>query len=262
MVDDSNSTPPIIQSPSTATGASFEPAGWWRGERWIPYLLPLIVYMAVPSLIGLVTPAPGVEQTDALWPPPYWLVYSVTLMATMISMLAVMPIYHAQNRRPYILMPTLIGAVGVVIWIALATLQHKLGWVIGAGERASFNPQVYWSDEPAKAYGFLLVRFVGLAMIVPVVEEFFLRGWLMRFVTTPKWWELRIGEFDLRGAAAATIVPMLMHPNEAIAAWVWFSMITWLLMRTRNIWDCVVAHGVTNLLLGLYVVKTGEWWLW
>ena len=29
--------------------------------------------------------------------------------------------------------------------------------------------------------------------------------------------------------------------------------------HTRNIWDCVVAHAVTNLLLGVYVVATGEW---
>jgi hypothetical protein len=52
-----------------------------------------------------------------------------------------------------------------------------------------------------------------------------------------------------------------MHPQEALAAAVWFSAITWLMLRTRNIWDCVAAHAVTNLLLGLYVVVTGNWWL-
>ena len=38
-------------------------------------------------------------------------------------------------------------------------------------------------------------------------------------------------------------------------------MVTWLMVRTRNIWDCVVAHAITNLLLGIYVVSTGEWQL-
>jgi hypothetical protein len=33
------------------------------------------------------------------------------------------------------------------------------------------------------------------------------------------------------------------------------------MLRTRNIWDCVAAHATTNLLLGIYVVATGEWWL-
>ena len=41
----------------------------------------------------------------------------------------------------------------------------------------------------------------------------------------------------------------------------WFSMVTWLLLKTRNIWDCVVAHAITNLLLGVYVVATGHWHL-
>jgi membrane protease YdiL (CAAX protease family) len=38
-------------------------------------------------------------------------------------------------------------------------------------------------------------------------------------------------------------------------------MVTWLMVKTRNIWDCVVAHAVTNLLLGVYVVATGQWQL-
>ena len=35
-------------------------------------------------------------------------------------------------------------------------------------------------------------------------------------------------------------------------------MITWLMLRTRNIWDCVAAHAITNLILGIYVVVVGH----
>jgi hypothetical protein len=51
-----------------------------------------------------------------------------------------------------------------------------------------------------------------------------------------------------------------MHPGEFIAALVWFTLVTWLMVRTRNIWDCVVAHALTNLLLGCYVLATGKWY--
>jgi membrane protease YdiL (CAAX protease family) len=38
-------------------------------------------------------------------------------------------------------------------------------------------------------------------------------------------------------------------------------MVTWLMLRTKNIWDCILAHAVTNFLLGLYVVwMGGEAW--
>ena len=64
------------------------------------------------------------------------------------------------------------------------------------------------------------------------------------------------------GIVAGTVVPMLMHPGELLAAAVWFSLVTWLMLRTKNIWDCVVAHAVTNLLLGIYVVTQHQWQLW
>jgi len=34
------------------------------------------------------------------------------------------------------------------------------------------------------------------------------------------------------------------------------------MVRTRNFWDCVAAHAVTNLLLGVYIVAAGQWTLW
>ena len=54
----------------------------------------------------------------------------------------------------------------------------------------------------------------------------------------------------------------LSHVNEPLAAIAWFSMVTWLYIRTKSIWNCVIAHAITNLLLGLFVIKTGTWSLW
>jgi CAAX prenyl protease-like protein len=36
----------------------------------------------------------------------------------------------------------------------------------------------------------------------------------------------------------------------------------WLYVRTGNLWSPILAHGVTNLLLGLWILATGEWRLW
>ena len=96
---------------------------------------------------------------------------------------------------------------------------------------------------------------------MPVIEEFFLRGFLMRFVVAPDWWNVRIGVVNRAAVVAGTVVPMLMHPGEVLAAAVWFSAVTWLMIRTRSLWCCVGAHAVTNLLLGIYVVASHNWWL-
>jgi CAAX prenyl protease-like protein len=112
---------------------------------------------------------------------------------------------------------------------------------------------------PALAWGFLAVRFFGLVAVVPLIEEFFLRGFVMRFVIQADWWAVPFGKVNRMALVLGTLVPMAMHPGELLAAAVWFSMITWLMVRTRNIWDCVIAHAITTLLLGIYVVWSGHW---
>ena len=105
------------------------------------------------------------------------------------------------------------------------------------------------------------MRFFGLAVVIAIAEEMFLRGFIMRYIQNPDTWpKLSFGELGWPALIAGTVVPMLMHPGELVAAMVWFSMITCLMVYTRNIWDCIVAHMVTNLLLGIYVVYTDNWY--
>ena len=113
----------------------------------------------------------------------------------------------------------------------------------------------------AATTAFLAIRFFGLVVIVPIIEEFFLRGFLMRYVMHVDWPYIPFAKVDRLALICGTAVPMLMHPGELFAAAVWFSLVTWLMLRTRSIWDCVIAHAVTNLLIGLWVLWSGDWWL-
>jgi hypothetical protein len=176
------------------------------------------------------------------------------------------------RQFPFRLSPLapLVGVVGVVLWIWLCSLHLEpkllgplgLDLIIDMGQRPAYNPLEQLAGMPALAHLFLAIRFFGLAMIVPVIEEFFLRGFLMRFATNEQWWEVSFGTASRTALIVGTAVPMLMHPGELLAAAVWFSLVTWLMLRTRNIWDCVAAHAVTNLLLGIYVVTQHQWQLW
>jgi CAAX prenyl protease-like protein len=199
----------------------------------------------------------------------YPIVYTVKIALTIAAMLYVLPGYR---RFPLRVSPlaTMVGAIGVVLWIWLCSLHLEpkllapfgLDEFLGLGERPAYNPLEQLAGTPAWAYTFLAIRFLGLALVVPVIEEFFLRGFLMRFVQDERWWEVPFGKITPLAAVVGTAVPMLMHPAELVAAAVWFSLVTWLMVRTRNIWDCVAAHAVTNLLLGVYVVTQHQWQLW
>jgi uncharacterized protein len=198
----------------------------------------------------------------------YPLVYSLKLALVAASMLFVLPGYR---QFPWRVSPlaVIVGVVGVVVWVGLCHLQLEqkwlpkigLGFLVDTGQRSSFNPLVELKANLPAAYGFLAIRFLGLALIVPVIEEFFLRGFLMRLVIHENWNSVPFGTVNPLAIVVGSAVPMLMHPGELVAAAVWFSMVTALMVRTRNIWDCVVAHGVTNLLLGVYVVIWNQWQL-
>ena len=250
------------------------------GHPWLTFLLPFIVYMVVgsfepaPPKSPLVLPdgtsRPAVNQNwFGLEYRQYPVVYTIKLALTIAAMVFVLPGYR---QFPLGVSPLAIavGVVGVVLWIGLCHLQLErkllaplgLDRFLGLGERPAFNPLAELAETPLWAYTFLAIRFLGLALVVPIIEEFFLRGFIMRFAVREDWWTVPFGQVTPLAAVLGTAVPMLMHPAELLAALVWFSLVTWLMTRTKNIWDCASAHAVTNLLLGIYVVTQHQWQLW
>jgi CAAX protease family protein len=241
-----------------------------RKNPWLVCLLPFVVFMLVGSLEP--TPdAPGGKSIGlAITYNWYPMVYTVKIALTLAAIAFVLPGYRQFPFRIN-LSAIVVGVVGIFIWVGLCRLdvEHaylqaafervKLGWIIGSGQRASFDPFVQLADQPVRAWIFLATRFFGLVVVVPLIEEFFLRGFVMRFVVERDWWYVPFGKVNRLAIVLGTLVPMLMHPAELLAAAAWFSLITWLMLRTRNIWDCVAAHAVTNFLLGIYVVTSGNW---
>ncbi len=237
-------------------------------HRWLVFVLPIAVYM----LVGSIEPSPGSSggSLPGLTIPysAYPLIYTLKIALTLVAMALVLPGYR-EFRRPPSLLAIVIGAVGVVVWVALCQLSDRTGLtemlvrLPGYGQRSAFDPLGQLAAAPAWAWTFLAIRFFGLVLVVPVIEEFFLRGFLMRLVVDQDWWKVPFGKVNTAAVAVSIIVPVLTHqPGEFLAAAAWFGMITWLMVRTRNPWDCVLAHAVTNLLLGIYVVTQHQWALW
>ncbi|MBN2477505.1 MAG: CAAX prenyl protease-related protein [Pirellulales bacterium] len=255
-----------------AASVSGRRAAWLQRHRWLTFLLPMIVFM----LAGALEPTPekpgGAAVGLAIPYAHYPLVYALKIALTVAAMVFVWPGYR---QFPFRISPlaVAVGVVGIVVWVGFCRVDLEqrllvpllkpigLDWLIAAGARSAFNPLEQLAASPIRAWGFLSVRFFGLVVVVAVVEEFFLRGFLMRLVVQDDWSRVPIGQVNRTAVLVGTLVPMAMHPAELLAAAVWFSMVTWLMVRTRNLWDCVAAHAVTNLLLGVYVVVIGDWHL-
>ena len=226
---------------------------------WQACVVPLVVFLAV----GTIEPTPGGGGIAGAFGIPYaaypWL-YAVRLVVTLAALASYWRVIYAWMGRPH-WWPPLVGLCLVVPWIVLAQWQRDAGWAGSTFERSAFNPWSHFGQESLAAWGFLGVRAMGLVVVVPIVEELFLRGFLMRYVIREDFWTVPFGTLTLASAGASTLYAAATHPTEAIAAVVWFGVVSGIAAATRRPIDAMIAHSATNLALGAYVLATENWWL-
>lgn len=169
--------------------------------------------------------------------------------------------------RPHwrVLPAVVVGLVGIGLWIGLANLhveEQLAQWLptwLRPETRVAYNPLDQLSG--VQQWVFIVVRLLGIAVVVPIVEELFWRGFLLRWLVDPEWERVPLGEFTLSSCLTVTLMFTLAHP-EWLAAAVYCLLLNALLYWKKDLWLCVVAHAISNFTLAMYVLATGAWWLW
>jgi CAAX prenyl protease-like protein len=241
---------------ANSTNEPHEPSVW-------VFVLPLVTFLVMASRYPVLQP----ESIDDVAVCNYF--YLVIAQVIVCGGLVTYSLPKVLRAFPFKvdLWGPVVGVVGVVLWIGICWLNIERT-VLGAvglenwiPERVGFNPFAQMTD-PIQRTIFLCFRFLLLAAVVPIIEELFLRGWFIRYIQNPDWQTVKLTDIRAVGLLAATVYGILTHPGEAIAAAAWFSLVTWLMVSTGKLWNCIVAHAITNLLLGVYVIATGSWPLW
>lgn len=106
-----------------------------------------------------------------------------------------------------------------------------------------------------------VVRLLGSAMVIGVVEEFFWRGFLYRWLLGRNFLEVDLSRFHLGLFVLVSVVFGLEH-HRWLVGMLAGACYAGLLIRTRDIWAVAWAHAVTNFLLGIYVLRTGSYAFW
>ena len=148
----------------------------------------------------------------------------------------------------------LVGLIGFGLWVGLDPywVKHE--------EARGFNP--YHFGEGSMAWGLIAFRLMGAVLVVPVMEEIFWRGFLMRYMIQDDFEKVALGTFRWLSFVVTTGAFASVHGTQwSLAVVVGLLFGGWFL-RTRTLGDVIVAHGVTNLLLGIYVLKTEKWYFW
>jgi len=219
--------------------------------------------MVLFMVIGLLEPTPsggGIVESLGITYDHYPLIYSLRLAATLAVLAVCWPAICNWIGRPN-WWPPLLGFVLVIPWVVLADLQREAGWTTAISGRSAFNPFAEFVAGSPIAWVFLAVRGLGLIVVVPLMEELFLRGFLMRYAIREDFWHVPFGSLTLLSAAACAAYASAAHPAEAFAAVAWFAIISGIAIATRRPIDTILAHAATNLALGAYVLATDNWWL-
>jgi CAAX prenyl protease-like protein len=201
----------------------------------------------------------------AKFPSAYPLAYTLVVVVVGSAIFLLLRGQHIFRPHWRIGGAILVGVVGIVLWIVLSSA--KLEEALTTGFPSWLRPQARVGFDPfaelprLAAIGFIVVRLFGLAIIVPIAEELFWRGFLLRWLISADWEKVPLGRFSVSSFVVVTLLFTSAHP-EWFAAAVYCTLLNLLLYWKKDLWSCVVAHGVSNLVLGIYVLTTETWWLW
>lgn len=152
-----------------------------------------------------------------------------------------------------------VGIAVFLIWIGPDVLfgpAYRHSWMFFGGPSSSLNPVLQHNS------GFLTVRVLSSILTVPIAEELFWRGWLMRWLIDQEFLKVPLGTYRL----SAFWLTAILFASEHGSYWE-VGLITGIIynlwvMRTRNLADCILAHAVTNAALAYYVLAAGRWDYW
>lgn len=212
------------------------------------YILPMGLFM-------------GFTWAGGTWPALYPISYVAKVVLVAVA-LALMWRHYTRISWRYWQLGVIVGVIGIFQWIGMQLwLQNHVEFFAPPDD--PFNPMQTFGESSAMLYGFLAFRIIGAVLVVPVMEELFWRDFLWRQILAPNDFKLaEVGERSWSSLLIVSGVFAFVHGNWWLTSIVWALMIGGLLIYTKSIGACIIAHAVTNLLLAIYVLWYRDWAFW
>lgn len=206
----------------------------------LPYVMPFLAF----AVLTYLDPVLGIS--------PAW-VYGLKTLVVLVLLLAFWPKYRDQIQVHMDLNAVMAGIGVFILWIGLEGAYPKLGPAPG------FNPH----DMADGGNVFLLMglRLAGAVLVVPVMEELFWRSFALRFLIDTRFSRVRPGTFTWFSFIFVSIAFGIEHHRwlPGILAGMAYALVWY---QRKNLFAPILAHGVTNLLLGVYVIANQAWGYW
>jgi CAAX prenyl protease-like protein len=196
----------------------------------------------------------------ALELPPVWDQAVRLLVVGGVLALVSRPVLDFRVRRAFA--SVLLGVAVFVVWIAPDVLAPSWRTGILFSNDIVGRPESGF-PEAARGNGLAIaLRFARAALLVPIIEELFWRGWLPRIIMDSDFRRVPLGSFT----PAAFIITAVLFATEHGSWWdvglLAGLAYNWWMLRTRSLGDLMLAHAVTNACLSAWVIGAGRWEYW
>lgn len=217
-----------------------------RTQRpWVPYAVPFGVFIALTGLAGLF---PGGAP----------LIYLIKTLCVGALLWAWRDHYRSDLAPKVTLLGYFSAAVAglliLPIWLLPDTVLPQFGTATG------FDPHGF-GGPPALVFAWIAVRLMGAAVVVPVMEELFWRSFLLRYLIHADFQKVALGTFTWVSFTVGVVLFGLEH-HRWIQGIIAGTVYAALVYHQKSLRGAILAHGVTNLSLGVYVIATQRWEFW
>ena len=105
------------------------------------------------------------------------------------------------------------------------------------------------------------VHMIGTSVIIAIIEEFFYRAFVYRWMQGSPFYEIDAGRLNVKLLILISLFFAVSHIEwgAAIICGITYGL---LYIKTKDIWAAIIAHGVTNFLLGWYVIVFDAYQYW
>jgi uncharacterized protein len=220
-------------------------------QQTLARVFPFAIYILFLALGDYVAPLLDSFSISIKW------LYAAKIVAVIAALLYFLNHYSELAKRPPkvdFLYASVSGLIVFIVWIF-----PYPAWLMAQACVVGINPVLGLSNLEAIIW--LSTRIMGATLIVPIMEELFWRSYIMR----------RYDRIDFLSVNPETISWVAYIGSACLFAlehslWLpglFAGMVYGELYKTyKNLWIPIFAHAVTNGLLGVWVVLTGNWQYW
>jgi len=210
---------------------------WYPREHYVPYVVPFVIFGVFTFIAPLFHISRGI-------------IYPLKTVLVAACLIYFWGLYKHEISFSFSWLAVISGIFVFFIWVLPEGLYPQIG-------NSEFNPNGHANG----AYLSIAFRMVGASLIVPLMEELFWRSFALRFAIRSDFKSVPLGQFSWFSFIFVSLLFGFEHHRwlVGIVAGIVYAGV---LYRSKNLFDPILSHAITNFLLGLYVISTHQWFFW